>query len=65
MVDFQKVGFESMYSDVGGAALLGLRGYVRPLQFTDAASIPVIGGLESGATLASDFNANATHELNE
>lgn len=57
--DFQKVGFESMYSDVGGAALLGLRGYVRPLQFTDAASIPVIGGLETGATLASDFNANA------
>ena len=57
--DLQKVGFESMYSDVGGAALLGLRGYVRPLQFTDAASVPVIGGLETGATLASDFNANA------
>ncbi|MCX6144021.1 MAG: hypothetical protein NTZ35_12465 [Ignavibacteriales bacterium] len=57
--DFQKIGFESMYSDVGGAALLGLRGYVRPLQFTDAASIPVIGGLETGATLASDFNTNA------
>ena len=26
---------------------------------TSAASIPVIGGLEAGATLASDFNANA------
>jgi hypothetical protein len=58
-VDFQKVGFESMYSDVGSGSLLGLRGYVRPLQFTDAASIPVIGGLETGATLASDFNTNA------
>ena len=58
-VDFQKFGFESMYSDVGAASLLGLRGYVRPLQYTDAASIPVIGGLETGATLASDFNENA------
>jgi len=58
-VDFQKFGFESMYSDVGGGAILGLRGYLRPLQFTDAASIPVIGGLETGATLASDFNTNA------
>lgn len=57
--DFQKVGFESMYSDVGGAGLFGLRGYARPLQFTDAASIPIIGGLETGATLASDFNSNA------
>jgi hypothetical protein len=58
-VDLQKGGFESMYSDVGGAGLLGLRGYVRPLQFTDAASIPVIGGIETGVTFASDLNANA------
>jgi hypothetical protein len=57
--DFQKIGFESMYSDVGGGGVLGLRGYVRPLQFTDAASIPIIGGLETGVTLASDFNGNA------
>jgi len=57
--DFQKVGFESMYSDVGGGGVLGLRGYVRPLQYTDAASIPIIGGLETGVTFASDFNSNA------
>ena len=57
--DFQKIGFESMYSDVGGAGVFGVRGYVRPLQFTDAASIPIIGGLEAGATLASDFNKDA------
>lgn len=57
--DFQKIGFESMYSDVGGAGVFGVRGYIRPLQFTDAASIPIIGGLEAGATLASDFNKDA------
>lgn len=58
-VDFPKFGFESMYSDVGGGGILGLRGYVRPLKFTDAASIPIIGGLETGVTFASDFNTNA------
>jgi hypothetical protein len=57
--DLQKFGFESMYSDIGGAGLLGLRGYVRPLQFTDASSIPIIGGIETGVTFASDLNANA------
>lgn len=57
--DFQKIGFESMYSDIGGGGVLGLRGHVSPLQYTNAASIPVIGGLETGATLASDVNANA------
>ena len=57
--DFEKLGFESMYSDIGGGGVFGLRGYFRPLQFTDAAPIPVIGGLEVGATFASDFNSNA------
>lgn len=57
--DFQRFGFESMYSDVAGAGIFGVRGYARPLQFTSAASIPIIGGLETGATFASDFNGNA------
>lgn len=57
--DFEKMGFESMYSDIGGGGVFGLRGYVRPLQFTDAAAMPVFGGLEVGATFASDFNLNA------
>jgi hypothetical protein len=57
--DFQKFGFESMYSDVAGRGVLGLRGYTRPLQFTDAAPIPIIGGIETGVTFASDLNANA------
>jgi hypothetical protein len=58
-VDFQKAGFESMYSDVGSGSIFGFRGYIRPLKFTDAASIPILGGLETGATIASDFNSNA------
>ena len=57
--DFQKFGFESMYSDIAGSGVLGLRGYTRPLQFTDAAPLPIIGGLETGVTFASDLNANA------
>ena len=58
-LDFQKGGLESMYSDVAGAGVLGLRGYVRPLQFGQGASSPILGNLEVGATFASDFNSKA------
>ncbi|MEX0602251.1 MAG: hypothetical protein WD295_02850, partial [Bacteroidota bacterium] len=58
-LDFEKFGFETVYSDVGGAGIFGLRGYVRPLKYTSVANVPVIGGLEVGTTLAADFNANA------
>lgn len=57
--DFQKFGFESMYSDIAGGGVFGVRGYIRPLQYTEAASIPIIGALETGATFASDFNGDA------
>ncbi len=57
--DFQEVGFESMYSDIAGRGVFGIRGYARPLQFTDAAPIPILGGLETGVTFASDLNAKA------
>ncbi len=57
--DFQEVGFESMYSDIAGRGVFGIRGYARPLQFTDAAPIPILGGLETGVTFASDLNSNA------
>jgi hypothetical protein len=36
--DFEKFGFESMSSDVAGAGVLGVPGYVRPLQYTSASS---------------------------
>ena len=58
-LDFNKFGFESIYSNFAQAGVFGMRGYVRPLQYTSAASIPIIGNLEVGATFASDFNANS------
>lgn len=58
-LNFEKFGFESMYSDFAGKGVLGLRGYVRPLKFTTAGKIPVLGGLETGVTYAADLNENA------
>ncbi len=58
-LDFEKFGFESMYSDFGAGGVFGLRGYARPLKFTSAGAIPVIGGFEVGVTYAADFNENA------
>jgi hypothetical protein len=57
--DFYKYGFESMYSDVTTSSVFGLRGYVRPLRFTPAAKIPVINGLEFGATYVTDLDKNS------
>lgn len=58
-IDFGNFGFESIYGNFAQAGLFGLRGYVRPLKFTEAGNIPVIGNLELGATYASDFDKNA------
>jgi hypothetical protein len=58
-LNFEKFGFESMYSDLAGKGLLGLRGYVKPLKLTSLAKIPVINNFEVGATYARDLNENA------
>lgn len=58
-IDFGNFGFESVYSQFAEAGVAGLRGYVRPLQFTDMGIIPVIGGVEFGASFVSDFHKNA------
>jgi len=58
-IDFGKFGFESMYSNFLQSGVIGIRGYFRPFQFTPQADIPIIGGLEIGATYASDFNGKA------
>ena len=58
-VDFGNFGFESIYSKFAEAGVVGIRGYVRPLKFSDAGSIPIIGDLEVGATYAGDFNKYA------
>ncbi|MCF8394211.1 MAG: hypothetical protein K9H06_09920 [Melioribacteraceae bacterium] len=58
-IDFSTFGFESVYGSFGEAGVAGLRGYVRPIQFTQLASTPIIGQLEVGATFAGDFNDKA------
>lgn len=57
--DFGDFGFESIYSDFGAEPLIGLRSYVRPLQLTEAAAIPILGNMEVGATYAADLHPNA------
>ncbi len=61
-VDFGNIGFESIYSQFGEAGVVGIRGYVRPLKFSEAGSIPIIGDLEVGATYAADYNQYAGAE---
>lgn len=58
-VDFGKFGFESVYGDLSGKGLLGIRGYTRPLKFTQLASLPIISNLEIGGTFATDLNDHA------
>ncbi len=58
-IDFGKFGFESIYSRFAEAGVVGFRGYFRPLQFSEAGLIPIIGGMEVGASYAGDFDSNA------
>jgi len=55
-INFGKFGFESIYSSFGQSGILGVRGYILPIQFTSAAELPIISNLEIGVTLISDFN---------
>lgn len=58
-INFGPFGFESIYSKFAEAGVAGFRGYVRPLQLSDARDIPILGNLEIGATYAGDFHENA------
>lgn len=58
-INFGKFGFESIYGSFGQAGILGVRGYVLPIQFTSASNLPIISNLELGLTLISDFNSLA------
>ena len=58
-IDFGKFGVESIMGSFSPAGVFGVRGYVRPLQFSSAADIPVIGNLEVGASFVTDINENA------
>jgi len=58
-LNFEKFGLESMYSNLAGKGLLGLRPYVKPLKFTNLEKIPVINNFEIGVTYARDLNEHA------
>lgn len=58
-VDFTTFGVETVYSAFGEAGIVGLRGYARPLQFTDLRSVPIIGQLETGVSVVSDLHQKA------
>lgn len=58
-LNFGKYGLETVYSDFAGAGVFGLRGYVRPLQYTTLAAVPILGGMEVGATWAGDMRPNS------
>ena len=58
-LNFGKYGFESMYSDFARSGVVGIRPYVKPLQYTTLAKVPVIGGLEVGASWVSDFRTDS------
>lgn len=59
-IDFDKWGFESMYSDFASGGVGGVRGYVRPLRLSEgSAKIPVLSNLELGFSFAGDFNSKA------
>jgi hypothetical protein len=60
----ERMGLETVMSDVGAPSVLGLRAHVRPLKFTAAENIPILSNLVVGATYAADLqsNANLTQE---
>lgn len=58
-IDFGTLGFESIYGQFAEAGVFGLRGYVRPLQFTSLGAVPVIGNVEFGASYAADYHEKA------
>jgi len=58
-IDFGKFGFESIYGNFAQSGVFGMRGYVRPLQFTSANDIPILSNLEFGASYVTDFNKYA------
>ena len=58
-LSFGKYGLETVYGDFGRLGVVGLRAHVNPLKFTTLGSIPVIGGLEFGATWAGDLRRDS------
>ncbi len=58
-LNMDKWGFESIYSDFSEGSVVGTRLHIKPLQFTSLSVIPILSGLEIGASFAGDFNSKA------
>ncbi|HTR80641.1 MAG TPA: hypothetical protein VMM58_03355, partial [Bacteroidota bacterium] len=58
-LNFGKYGFETVYSDFARAGVFGLRGYVNPLQYTTLRTVPILGGMQIGATWAGDMREDS------
>lgn len=58
-LDLDTWGIEATYGNLAFAGVIGGRGYIRPLKFTSAGSIPIIGGLEIGGTYTTDIDKMA------
>ncbi|MCE1189957.1 MAG: hypothetical protein LWX56_12560 [Ignavibacteria bacterium] len=58
-IKMDRWGFETMYSDFAEPGLAAVRVYVLPFKFTSMSEVPIISGLEAGATFAKDFHDRA------
>ncbi|MBM4165714.1 MAG: hypothetical protein FJ218_02150 [Ignavibacteria bacterium] len=63
-MNFGNYGFESVYGDFAQAGVFGIRGYTKPLKLTSASEIPILGEMEVGATIATDFRDDAVVDSN-
>ena len=58
-LNFGKYGLETVYGDFARLGVMGLRAHVNPLQFTTLSKVPVLGGVEIGATWAGDMRRDS------
>ncbi len=58
-LDMDTWGVELAYGNLAFAGIIGGRGFIRPLKFTSAGDIPIIGGLEIGGTFTTDIDKKA------
>jgi len=61
-LDFGLLGFESVVSNFGRSEIYGGRGYVRPLR---GSGLPIIKGLEVGATVAADVDPDRSRNTSD
>lgn len=58
-IDFNLLGFESVYSNFLNVGIGGMRAYLRPFKFTSLGSIPIIGDMEVAVSFVADWDKNA------